>query len=108
MFKNSWVEVKEGSLFCRINGKRRRYLFYMGGLALSLTTLRNPKPDASTDCLHQQGCGRSTGEIESRSINLSRDAEDLEELRQSFGFPKIDSCTLLWWIDWTHLWGKVF
>jgi proline iminopeptidase len=96
-----FVRADNAQLFCKVIGKGDPIVVIHGGPGLSLDYLFPQMARLAKTHLvifyDQRACGRSTGEINSNSMQIAPFLDDLECLRKSFGFKKM---TVL-----GHSWG---
>ncbi len=95
------VKTKDAQLFCRVFGQGDPILIIHGGPGLSQDYLLPQMTELAKNNLlifyDQRGCGHSTGEITSDTMQLQTFVNDLETIRQFF---KYDQVTVL-----GHSWG---
>ena len=91
--KETFVKTDETSLFCRHGGEGSPIIVIHGGPGLTQNYLL-PYMVKLTETnevvfYNQRGCGESSGEISSASINISNFMKDLEAVQNAFGFKKV-------------------
>lgn len=95
------VPVQGATLFCRVMGHGSPIIVLHGGPGLSQDYLLPHMLElAKTHRVifyDQRGCGRSTGDVNAETINISCYVSDLEAVRKAFG---CDDVTIL-----GHSWG---
>lgn len=88
-----FIDSKEAKIFCRTLGKGKPLLVIHGGPGLTQDYLLPQMDQLARDHFvifyDQRGCGKSTGEINEKSINIETFVNDIEAIRQAFKFDKI-------------------
>lgn len=99
--REMFIDSQGARLFCRVIGEGDPIIVVHGGPGLSQDYLQPQMTRLAENhqviFYDQRGCGRSTGELTSDSINIKNFIEDIEAVRKSFGLNKI---TLI-----GHSWG---
>jgi proline iminopeptidase len=99
--KEVFIEANGARLFCQVTGRGEPIIVIHGGPGLSQDYLLPNMAKLGEHNLvifyDQRACGRSTGKLNSESINLEKFLEDIESIRMAFGNKKI---TIL-----GHSWG---
>lgn len=96
-----FVPVRNAEIFCRVVGEGDPIIVIHGGPGLSQDYLYPQLKQLGEDYLvifyDQRSCGRSTGELNSETICVTQFLEDIDAIRETFGFEKV---TLM-----GHSWG---
>lgn len=96
-----FVKAKDAEIFCKVMGKGKPIVILHGGPGLTHAYLLPQMAKLAEDHLvifyDQRACGFSTGEISPSSMQIDIFVEDLECIREAFGFKQM---TVL-----GHSWG---
>ena len=91
--KEIFVESTHAKLFCRIYGEGDPLIVIHGGPGLNQDYLLPQMQRLAEHNLvifyDQRGCGQSTGDINSESMQIEVFLNDIEAIRKGFGFEKI-------------------
>jgi proline iminopeptidase len=90
---NQKIVQKNGTFFCRTFGKGSPLIVIHGGPGLSQDYLLPQMQELAKNHLvifyDQRGCGLSEAPITSETITMTGYLDDLEAIRQAFGFQKV-------------------
>lgn len=93
LVKETFVNVDGAKLFCRSIGKGSPIIVIHGGPGLTqdylLPQMYKLAEKHFVIFYDQRGCGQSTGEINSKSINMETYVKDLEAIKKAFNFDKV-------------------
>lgn len=92
-YKEVIVDVKQAKLFCRVMGKGQPIIIVHGGPGLSQDYLLPYMAQLANQNLvifyDQRACGQSTGEITPETMQIATFVEDLDAVRQAFGYQQV-------------------
>jgi proline iminopeptidase len=88
-----FVDCQDAQLFCRTIGKGNPLIVIHGGPGLTqdylLPQMQKLARDNFVIFYDQRGCGQSTGEVNVNTITIENFVNDIEKIRQSFGYDKV-------------------
>ena len=91
--KEVFVENNNTKIFCKSEGEGDPLIVIHGGPGLSMDYLLPQMSELTTTNFvifyDQRGCGRSSGEIGSETINIETFISDLEAIREAFHLKKV-------------------
>ncbi len=91
--KETFVEVDQAKLFCRVMGKGEPLIVVHGGPGLSqdylLPQLKKLAEHNLVIFYDQRGSGESTGDVDPKFIQMSTFVNDLDAIRKAFGFKQV-------------------
>jgi proline iminopeptidase len=92
LYQELYVKTCRADLFCRAMGEGEPFVVVHGGPGLSMAYLSDLESLAKNHTIifyDQRSGGRSSGEINSKTMRLSQFIEDLEAVQRHFNYPKI-------------------
>lgn len=99
--KSGYIKTEQDSLYYEIYGKGKPIVIVHGGPGLDhsylMPQLKNIKSGYSLIFYDQRGTGKSSGKLDSNSINVRKFVLDLENLRRELNIPRM--------IILGHSWG---
>lgn len=91
--KETFINAGDAKLFCRIAGKGQPVIVIHGGPGLTQDYLLPHMYELAKNNLvifyDQRGCGNSTGEINTDTINIKSFVNDIDTIRRALNFDKV-------------------